>query len=282
MSQEDPKARSPRESALRVLSDVPPSPFIPSWHDISSAEHFWFRWRLRASLGFFEDHGVPIDRELRVLEVGCGSGVLMSQFEAETAWRVDGADVDREGLEKVQSGRGQAFLYDLADRVPEMDEAYDLILLYDVLEHIETTAPFIAHLLYHLKPGGHLAINVPALQWLHGRYDRAAGHHRRYDRNSLAGEFRGFGLEVIATRYWGLTMVPLLALRKLLGPLWGSDEEVIDWGFRPPNAAVDGALRAVMNAELSWLRRPMLGSSLLLLGRRAEARGSLASEVDAR
>lgn len=269
MSEEEPRRTDAGSTAVRVLSQLPPSPFVPSWHDISSPAHFWFRWRLRASLRVFEEHGLSLERDLRALDVGCGSGILRAQFEEATAWRIDGADVDRAALEQVPRGRGQAFLYDVADRIPELREAYDVLLLYDVLEHIETPGPFIEHLLHHLKPGGHLAINVPALQCLHGRYDRAAGHHRRYDRASLAGELRDHALDVVATRYWGFSMVPLLAVRKLLGPLMGSDEAgIIDRGFRPPIALADRALHAAMNAELAWIPRPPLGSSLLLLARK--------------
>jgi hypothetical protein len=122
--------------------------------------------------------------------------------------------------------------------------------------------------LRHLKPGGHLLINVPALQDLFSAYDVAAGHVRRYDRDSLVAEFAGHDLRVLDVRYWGLSLVPLLFLRKLV--LRGSlpAEQTIRSGFRPPGHLTNLLLRSLMRIETALLVRPPLGTSLLLCGRR--------------
>ena len=73
-------------------------------------------------------------------------------------------------------------LYNIHDRAPDLAARYDAIILFDVIEHIESPAEFLASALYHLKPGGRVFINVPALQSLYSKFDVAVGHYRRYSK----------------------------------------------------------------------------------------------------
>ncbi|MCP3985196.1 MAG: class I SAM-dependent methyltransferase [bacterium] len=254
---------------VEALSEGQSSPFLDAWFDLTSADHFWFQWRFRATWRLLADSDVSASMPLRVLEVGCGTGVLLEQLEAATAWTVDGADLDRAALEHVPAGRGRVLFYDLHDRLESMYQAYDLIVLFDVLEHVVDTAPFLSSLLHHLKPGGHLLINVPAEPWLFGRYDEAAGHVRRYDKRSLRDEFRNSSdVTVCDMRYWGLSLVPIVLLRKLVS-LWQTQSKaVIERGFQPPGELVHSLLKSMMRVEDALVRNPPLGSSLLLLARK--------------
>jgi SAM-dependent methyltransferase len=71
-------------------------------------------------------------------------------------------------------------LGDVADEPP-----FDTLLYMDVLEHIEDDRAELARAGGRLKPGGHLVVLAPAHQWLMTPFDRAIGHHRRYNRASL-------------------------------------------------------------------------------------------------
>jgi SAM-dependent methyltransferase len=64
-------------------------------------------------------------------------------------------------------------------------ESFDAILYIDVLEHIEDDATQLLVASGHLNPGGHLIVLAPAHQLLYSPFDRAIGHHRRYDLRML-------------------------------------------------------------------------------------------------
>jgi SAM-dependent methyltransferase len=161
--------------------------------------------------------------------------------------------------------------YDILEQRKGFVAGYDVVILFDVLEHIDATRPFLDAVLKHVKPGGFLLVNVPALASLFSAYDRAAGHLRRYDKHALAAELAPSRLEVRDMRYWGLSLVPLLALRKLLLSGVGSSEAVIRTGFRPPGRIAHGLLKGVMRIEtLVAGGGTPLGSSLLLAGRKPE------------
>ncbi|MBI5546220.1 MAG: class I SAM-dependent methyltransferase [Deltaproteobacteria bacterium] len=251
-------------SEVELLSEVRRQSFPEEWYDASEESHFWFRWRMRTLSLALADAKVGTNRPLRALDVGCGSGVLAAQLEAATAWSVDATDLNLPALERCRPRRGRTFYYDVTERRAELSGAYDVVILFDLLEHLSDPRAMAKAALAHLKPGGTLLVNVPALPSLTSEYDRAAGHLRRYTRRSLERELDGLGLRTLALRYWGLSLVPLLAARKIVlarpGPC------TIDRGFRPPLSAINAALCALMRLETWGLRQPPLGTSVLYAG----------------
>ena len=80
----------------------------------------------------------------------------------------------------------------------------DSILYVNVLEHIEDDVAELGHVANTLEPHGRLFIFVPALQWLHGSYDRQINHFRRYSRSELEKKCVEAGFRVIASKYFDL------------------------------------------------------------------------------
>ncbi len=251
-------------NAVTELSAVPASAFPEEWYEIVPEGHFWLDWRFRAFLGQLGALGISREVPWRGLDVGCGHGMVRRQLEESSAWITDGADLDREGLAQNRTRRGETFVYDIHDRRPEFADRYDFALLFDVLEHIEDRQPFLESVLYHLKPGGWLFLNVPALQSLHSHFDRVMGHVCRYNRRTLRAEARNAGLAVRDLRYWGCAMLPYLVVRKLASRRAAPARHVIERGVLPPAPWMDRWIRGIMRVETAWLRRPLLGTSLLM------------------
>jgi SAM-dependent methyltransferase len=250
---------------LEDLSAAPEVGFPGEWYDLNSADHFWFHWRIEAALRQFRECGLALDAPLRVLDVGGGKGILRDQVEARTAWTVDLVELNRAALEAAAPGRGRHLYYDVRDERPELVGSYDAAILYDVIEHVEPTRPLLDSVWRHLKPGGHLIVNVPALKTLFSAYDVAAGHYRRYDRPSLVAELSPEAWEVVDVRYWGFTLVPLLALRKLM--LRDPSDETIRRGFGPPSRLAHSCLRGLMRLEMAVVPTSPVGTSLLMVAR---------------
>jgi SAM-dependent methyltransferase len=253
---------------IRRLSEPRAIDFPDTWYDLSRASHFWFEWRLRALLRMMTAVGLPAHEKLRTLDVGGGVGILRDQLEDRTVWSVDLCELNAAALAAARKGRGERLLYDIVERRPDYIERYDVVILFDILEHLADPATFVAAALAHLRPAGWLLINVPALSWLFSKYDEAAGHLRRYDRRSLPSSVGGLGVDVVSTRYWGLTLIPLLAARRLAVSRLASDEGIIRRGFQPPHPVIESALRAMMRIETLVFAKPWWGSSLLLAGRK--------------
>ena len=253
---------------VEFLSDTAAVTFPDEWYHLSSVDHFWFEWRFFAALKQVQDLGIPTDQPLSVLEIGCGSGILREQFESATRWKIDGTDLCLAALEAAKPARGRTLFYNILEERAGLVEAYDVVILFDVLEHIDDTKGFLASVLRHIKPGGHLLVNVPALNALHSAYDDAAGHIRRYNRDSLTAEFAGTGLRVRDVRYWGFALVPLLLARRLWLGRTKPDADTIRKGFQPPGRLTHAILRALTRFETALWSRPFVGTSVLLSGTR--------------
>lgn len=95
---------------------------------------------------------------------------------------------------------------------------FDLLLLADVLEHLENEEEAKNWIWDHLKPGGYALITVPAFQTLWTEMDEVAHHFRRYSRGSLARLFGG-KFEIVRVSYYNMCLLPAKILFVLYATL---------------------------------------------------------------
>lgn len=153
----------------------------------------------------------------RVLDIGCGSGGLLSLLH-EQGHSVCGIEPNAElvGLAnrlhpelQVVQGTGT----DL-DRVVGQ---FDAITIIDVLEHIDDDSDQLSRIWDRLVPGGQLTVLVPAFPVLYGERDRNNGHFRRYTSRELTSKLRETGFEPLRQRYWNaLGFFPYFVSERLL------------------------------------------------------------------
>ena len=259
---------------VEIISSLQPHEFLSVAFELASAEHFWFRWRVAAFLRQLGDVGVSVEENWSALDVGCGAGVVRTQIEEATKWTIDAVDLDYNALKMAQTGRGRIMYYDIIERRPEFHEKYDALILFDVLEHIEHPRPFVEALLFHLKPGGFLFVNVPAMPSLYSLYDSVQGHFLRYDAERLRREFTDFPVTIKDVRYWGLTNVPLALARKIYLKTFFADSDraqIYQQGFKLPNQFVNQTFLKMMRIETALLKKTPAGSSLLLAAQKSAA-----------
>ena len=251
---------------IETLSTTAPTDFTEVWYDIAGEEHFWLRWRFAFFLREIRRLGLDPATPMTGLDVGCGHGAVGRQLAAQTAWRADGCDLNQAAL-ALHSATHRVLYYDINDRHPALRESYGFLILFDVIEHIDEPKPFLEAALYHLKPGGHVFVNVPACQRLYSRYDIAAGHFRRYDKPLLRRQLEAAGLAVRSMHYWGGFLLPALVARKLLVDRHSTQSDVIRAGFHPPNRFASTLLSTALACEAMLPPLP-LGSSLLAVARK--------------
>jgi SAM-dependent methyltransferase len=181
------------------------------WFDVANSDHFWIRRRFQVMARLADS---AIRNSASVAEIGCGNGLLQREFEDHYEKPVTGFDLNELALQKNVSRISPVYCYDIHQRNREFCGQFDLLLLFDVLEHIENESEFLQSVKFHLAKSGVLLINVPAHQSLYSDYDRAAGHVRRYSVDQLAKVVERNGLRIRFSTYWGLPLLPLLLLRK--------------------------------------------------------------------
>jgi 2-polyprenyl-3-methyl-5-hydroxy-6-metoxy-1,4-benzoquinol methylase len=150
----------------------------------------------------------------RILEVGCGIGTYTAEL-AVGARTIVAVDMERAFVDEAVRRLGQHRNVRLicgdataADLPGPDDEAFDTVILLDVLEHIEDDVALLARLGSKLAPGGHLIVKVPAMPALYSPMDQAIGHWRRYDKAGLTAVIAGAGLEVVSIWSFNAAAVP--------------------------------------------------------------------------
>jgi len=246
-----------------LLTSLYENYFPDEWYEMATADHFWVQSRYQFFFRQLKRIQIPLNKPFKGLEIGHGNGIVSRQIESSTAWCIDGIDINEKALQRNHAGRGKTFFYNIHDRDPELKACYDIAILFDVLEHIKDTTSFLVSTLYHLKQGGWLFINVPALPLLWSHYDEVQNHCRRYNSSMLKREFEKVALQPIDMGYWGCTMIPLLLLRKWLIPKRGTTCFVMKYGFSPPNPLWNNILRNIMRVEAAIIKKPLAGTSLL-------------------
>ena len=257
-------------SRFETVSKSNPLGFPQEWYEANSPEHFWFEWRRRILMRLLRQLSLPTGRELHCLDIGCGTGITKDSIERDTAWIVDGADLNEMALNMCQPGRGRVLFYNIEDCHAEFLNRYDMIVIFDVIEHLEHPSSFLDAALKHLKVGGICIVNVPALPKLFGAYDKAVGHHRRYTPFLLEMEFKGKQIEVLKNIYWGFLMTPVVWLRKLFVQ---DVNKVVRRGFVPPSRLANMMLSAAMNFETTCVGSVPLGSSIMMAVQKIASKG---------
>jgi len=111
-------------------------------------------------------------RDVRVLDVGCGTGLLAGCLRTQGFNRIDGLDYSAPMLAVAQrEGRiDEAFLCDLNQRLEMEAECYDLLVSTGTFTHGHVQAGCLPQLLEQLVPGGHLICTVHRDIWDKGGF----------------------------------------------------------------------------------------------------------------
>lgn len=232
------------------------------WFDISPIGHFWVRRRFRV-LHILA--GNLLQNSQNIAEIGCGHGLVQRQIEEAYGREVTGFDLNEFALQRNQSQRGSVCCYDICQRAAQFHRRFDCMVMFDVLEHIDDEDRFLQAVMFHLSPGGYLAVNVPAGQWLYSAYDQMDGHKRRYSIGGLQRAVERNGYTLVRSSYWGLPLIPVLILRKIWLARSYGDANAVAVGFDSRNKTINQMLGWLSSCEL--VPQKLLGTSVMAVFR---------------
>lgn len=155
----------------------------------------------------------------RTLDIGCGRGLVtrilaeLSDYVVATDTSEQAVDVTRRYLGTASNALVQAVdVFESKQTVEEWHESFDLVVLSEVLEHIEDDERALGTVRQLLATQGWLLLTVPADPGLWNKEDETVGHYRRYTRQELNSKLVRNGFRVVRITNWGFPVTKLLYL----------------------------------------------------------------------
>lgn len=246
--------------------------------------YWWFVAKNRIIMGLV-DRFLPATGggpRPRACDIGCGCGGLLKLLAPR--FDVTGMDMSPLAREYCAKRGFTALDGSLPDKLPFTAgaDAFDLIVLSEVLEHVEQDRAAVSAVVKILKPGGLLICTVPAHQWMWSSHDVYNHHFRRYSRASFAAIFEGQPLRRLVLSYANSAMfLPMAAVRlatRVMHGTWSATDHADGKGagaIKPLPSMLNAPLTGLFAAErhvIPHMALPM-GSSVMAAFRRLDERG---------
>lgn len=210
--------------------------------------HWWYVGRRRVLRSLLRGF-LPVDQPHQALEIGCGGGgnlSLLSEFSSQlTAVEMEPAAVNtakQRRLGDIHQGK-------LGDPLQIFTQQYDLIGLFDVLEHIPDDQQALNQIKPLLSDRGQLFITVPAYPFLWTRHDEVAHHYRRYTQKALTDVLERSGYHVRYAGHFNTILFPPALVTLLAARALHADPGE---AIKQPAAPVNALLKALFSFE-AWL-----------------------------
>ena len=235
--------------------------------------HWWFRGRRRVYLELLRE-ALGSARPQRLLDLGSGVGGFLEELEG-LGEEVVHSELDPGALACTAERGARHGVRADATALPFEDMSFDLVCLFDVLEHVRDDGSALREVLRVLSPGGYALLSVPAHPWLWSENDRVAEHERRYTRRGLIERLGASGLVLERCTYANMALFPAIApfpvtteaaRRVRLAPR-GATNLSLPWP-----RSLDALCYRLFVGELALSRRwdLPLGHSLLAIARRKD------------
>src|SRR3989344_280903 len=190
--------------------------------DAIENEHWWFVAK-RNMIGIILNKYAK-EKNLKILDLGCGTGAVMKFLDSKD-YKVCGVDTNDAALDycsekrlEVKKGEAENINFD--------DNAFDIVLALDLLEHLDSPEKSIREINRILKKDGLLIATVPAHQFLWSYHDVSLHHKKRYDKENFKNLFQdNFKIETISWIHSSILLPAILIrlMNKMIGGKETSD-----------------------------------------------------------
>ena len=223
-------------------------------------KHWW--WRSRSEMIVDKLRQLrPASGWKQILDVGCGDALFFDRL-AEFG-DVEGVEPSADLVNPGNPHRDRIFVCPF-DANFRPNKQYSLILMLDVLEHLEDPVGALRHALDLLAPEGAVIITVPAFMALWTNHDVLNHHMTRYTKGSFRDLAQRSGLEILESRYFCHWTFPAKLATRVAEQVFRAEPKAPKI---PPNWANQALfwLSLLEQKTLSVFPIPF-GSSLMVIG----------------
>lgn len=178
-------------------------------------KHFWHIGRKEIIYQILRKIMTKDFKDLKMIELGCGNGNVLKYLHQQGI-NIEGSDLFLEALKFCQQIINVPLYQINALRTPFRDASYDIIGLFDLLEHIKNDAELLKEAYRICKPQGKIILTVPAHQHLWSYFDVLSHHQRRYCKKELVNKLEKAGFQIEKISFYMFFLFPIYwAFRKI-------------------------------------------------------------------
>src|SRR3989338_952028 len=229
-------------------------------HEEFEERHWWFLGRRRILRQIVRAYAAP-SPDTVIIDVGCGTGGNIGSLADEYATVGIAPSSQAIASAKKRFPRTEFICgiapQDLAERM----KTAKLLLLTDVLEHVEDDRALLNQLIAALSPGVGILLTVPADMSLWSQHDESFGHFRRYDHASLSLLWKGLPVSVRLVSAFNTRLYPVIKSARFFSRIKGSALGSCGTDFRMPLRPVNMTLERIFAGEGHRLTALLRGES---------------------
>ena len=230
--------------------------------------NFWYRTRDKIFIWAIKKY-FPDAQNL--LEVGCGTGGVLSAIgKAIPKLKLTGSEIFSAGLKEARVRIPGTELFQMdALRIPFKEE-FDIIGLFDVLEHIKDDEAVIGQLFQAVKKDGGVIICVPQHPSLWSHFDDHSFHVRRYTARDLRSKLESAGFKVSRQTSFVTLLLPAFIVSRLMVKK-AAKENYDHVASLKVNPLLNLILEGILSVECALIRAGIslpVGTSLLMVARK--------------
>lgn len=231
--------------------------------------HWWLRARRKVVFDVL-DRTAP-GPYMRALDIGCGGNIINTLEIGKRAGSVLGLEISDEAIQFAKKTHPGLLLIKGTWPDVSLEQTFNLVAMFDVLEHIEEEVQALQKTEAVLEPGGVLILTLPALNTLWSEHDEYAHHLRRYTKSRVRQLIEeNTTLQIERITYFNILLFPPIFGFRIIKHALGIRSSTTDF-FSVPHW-LNQLLELVFGSErflLRFINFP-IGVSILCIARKKE------------
>ena len=198
------------------------------------------------------------DKGIKILDIGCSTGVLIEKLAKLTNAEIFGIDVSDNAINACRD-RGLINTRVMAgEKLDYENSTFDIVIASDCLEHIDDDKKALKEWCRVLKNEGKLIIFVPAFMSIWSELDQLSKHFRRYGRNELKLKLQSSRFIINRISFWNCMLFIPIFLSRFLYPILQKKTKMKYNLGQLPNPFINRLLFSILKIENKILMKTNL------------------------
>lgn len=213
------------------------------------------------------------NKDVKILDAGCGTGGLLLQLKKHGFYNVSGFDFNDDAVFFSKNRGHDVQKMDITNLKNKFElNSFDIIISNDVLYQFEDNEieNALNNILSFLKPNGIFITNNNSFNAFRGIHDIAVGSKKRFVLQDFKKYLKNLNQgHIIKSLYWPFLLSPFLLIirqvQNLKIRLKIIDINIIKSDVEMPSTIINQILYLISSIEMKLLKRAPFGSSLFMV-----------------